>query len=148
MPTSRRPASASRLFALTAVAACAALAVPARSALAQKPTTVTAPGKGGIEPKGKRQIVCRGAKVPAGWVLVDDLRDTNQCDGSNPAAIKIYNVWSIERIEGRASGSVLEVCTASPTPVGWTLVDVFRDRERCGHPEELFHTNVKRIRKN
>ena len=148
MPSSRRPASASRAFALTALAACAVLAVPARSALAQKPRTVTATPKGGVEPKGKRQIVCRGAKVPAGWVLVDDLRDTNQCDGSNPAAIKIYNVWSLEQIAGRASGSVIEVCTASPTPAGWALVDVFRDRERCGHPEEMFHTNVKRIRKN
>lgn len=144
-----RPAASARAFAFATLAACAALAAPLRAAGAQKPgTTVTASSKNGIDPKGKRQIICRGAKIPAGWVLVDDLRDTNQCDGSNPASIKLYNVWSIEQIEGRASGSVVEICTTTATPAGWSLVDVFRDRDRCGHPEELFIANVKRIRKN
>lgn len=149
MSMSRRPAASARAFAFATLAAAAALAVPVRAAHAQKSgTTVTAAPKSGNDGKAKRQIICRGAKIPAGWVLVDDLRDTAQCDGTNPAAVKIYNVWTIEQIEGRASGSVIEICTTTPTPAGWALVDVFRDRERCGHPEELFGANVKKIRKN
>ncbi|MBI3792777.1 MAG: hypothetical protein HY275_18115 [Gemmatimonadetes bacterium] len=137
---------------LLAAAVVGTLALGAPTALVAqggKPkTTVTATAKGGIDPKGKRQIICRGAKIPAGWVLVDDLRDTQQCDGTNPAAVKLYNVWSIEQVEGRASGSTIEICSSSPTPAGWTLVDVFRDKDRCGHPDELFSANVKRIRKS
>ena len=149
MPTLRPLATSPRSFVLATLAAGLALVAPVRAAEAQKAaTTVTATPKSGMEPKGKRQIVCRGAKIPAGWVLVDDLRDSAQCDGTNPAAVKIYNVWSIEQIEGRASGSVIEICTTTPTPAGWSLVDIFRDRDRCGHPEEIFGANVKRIRKN
>ncbi len=149
MPMSRRFAVSARHLSVVVVTATAALVVPARATLAQqKPTTVTGTSKAGMDPKGKRQIICRGGKIPAGWALVDDLRDSNQCDGANPAAIKLYNVWAIEQIEGRASGSTIEVCTTAPTPAGWTLVDVYRDCERCGHPEELFGANVKRIRKN
>jgi hypothetical protein len=148
MPMLRPLATSARTFALATLAVGALLAAPVRAAEAQKTTTVTATPKAGMDPKGKRQIICRGAKIPAGWVLVDDLRDTEQCDGKNPAAVKIYNVWSIEQIEGKPSGTVIEICTTTPTPAGWALVDVFRDRDRCGHPEELFGANVKRIRKN
>ena len=102
----------------------------------------------GIDPKGKRQIICRGAKIPAGWVLVDDLRDSGQCDGGNAAAVRQYNVWAVEQYEGRASGTVITVCAATATPEGWSMVDVYRNRELCGHPDELFGLNVKRIRKN
>lgn len=144
---SRRHLVSTRL-AVAFLAALPATLVPARAALAQKPATVTATAKAGMDPKGKRQIVCRGSRLPAGWVLVDDLRDSAQCDGTNPASIKLYNVWTIEKVEGRASGTVIDICTSSATPAGWTMVDVFRDKDRCGHPDELFAGNVKRIRKN
>ncbi|MBI2795195.1 MAG: hypothetical protein HYX65_00640 [Gemmatimonadetes bacterium] len=141
-----RPVAATLALALLAPAAIAAGAGPAR---AQQPTRTVAPGKPGTEaPKGKRQIVCRGAAIPKGWILVDDLRDYSQCDGNNPAAVKLYNVWAVEQYEGRSSGTVLTVCAAAPTPAGWTLVDVYRSKELCGHPDELFGLNVKRIRKN
>ena len=150
MFTMRRVVACSPAFTVAALAAAVLTGAPVRSASAQKPkaTTVTASAKSGIDPKGKRQIICRGAKIPAGWVLVDDLRDQAQCDGSNPASIKLYNVWSIEKVEGRASGTTLEICSSAQTPAGWSLVDMFRDNNRCGHPDELFAANVKRIRKS
>ena len=115
---------------------------------AQQPTKTVAKGKTGSGPTGKRQIVCRGAKIPDGWILVDDLRDSSQCDGGNPAAVRQFNVWALEQYAGRPSGTVITVCAATPTPLGWSLVDVYRSRELCGHPDELFGLNVKRIRKN
>lgn len=146
-----RPARADlRLVAAALMAGAVALALPgvARAQGAKPGATVTGAARGGLDPKGKRQIICRGAKIPAGWALVDDLRDPTQCDGTNPAAVKLYNVWAIEQLEGRASGTVVEICSSTPTPAGWSLVDVYRDKDRCGHPEELFSANVKRIRKN
>ena len=124
------------LFALSATAS------------AQATSSGTQVRKDGGAPRGQRNIVCRGAAVPSGWILVDDLRDTNSCGGDNPAALNAYNVWAIEKVTDRPSGSVIEVCASTPTPAGWTLVDVFRDKDRCGHPSELFAANVKRIRKN
>jgi uncharacterized protein YbdZ (MbtH family) len=95
----------------------------------------------------ERSVVCRGAVVPAGWVLVDDLRDRNSCDGQNPAAVNAYNVWAIEKFQDRPVGTEIEVCAASPTPAGWVIVDVYRDKDACGHPSELFIANVKKIRR-
>lgn len=97
--------------------------------------------------RGERRIVCRGAAIPAGWILVDDLRDRSMCSGENPAILRMYNVWAIERIDNRAVGTVIQVCAAAPTPAGWELVDVFRDPSSCGHPTEPFTANVKRIRR-
>lgn len=96
----------------------------------------------------QRQIICRGAVIPAGWILVDDLRDTTMCGGSNPAVVNSYNVWAIEKFDGAAAGTTITVCASAQTPAGWTLVDVYRDKTVCGHPDDLFATNVKVIRKN
>ena len=133
--------------AVLAVAALSAGALPGHAG-AQQANKTTAPTKAGVTIKGKRQIVCRGAAIPKGWILVDDLRDTAQCDGNIPAAVKLYNVWAVEQYEGRPSGTTLVVCASSPTPEGWSLVDVYRNKELCGHPDELGAINVKRIRKN
>lgn len=97
--------------------------------------------------RGERRIVCRGATIPAGWILVDDLRDRSMCSGENPTILRMYNVWAIERIDNRPVGTVIQVCAATPTPTGWELVDVFRDPASCGHPTEPFAANVKRIRR-
>ena len=105
----------------------------------------------GAQPKKsprQRQIICRGAPIPAGWILVDNLRDTSMCGGSNPDYVNAYNVWAIEKYAGAPPGSVIAVCAASPIPEGWSLVDVYRDKSVCGHPDDLFATNVKSIRKN
>jgi hypothetical protein len=132
------------------VAVLAAALLPLAAAVAsaqdasQKTTAATKPG---AVVKGKRMIICRGAPIPPGWVLVDDLRDSKSCGGENPAVIKLYNVWSVENIADRPSGSTMNVCAANPTPAGWTVVDVYRDMEFCGHPEESFGLNVKKIRK-
>jgi hypothetical protein len=97
--------------------------------------------------RGERRIVCRGATVPAGWILVDDLRDRTMCSGENPAILRMYNVWALERIDDRPVGTVIQACSAAPTPAGWELVDVFRDPSSCGHPADPFIANVKRIRR-
>ena len=96
----------------------------------------------------QRQIICRGAVIPAGWILVDDLRDTSMCGGGNPQYVNSYNVWAIEKFDGAAPGTQLTVCAAAPTPAGWSLVDIYRDKSVCGHPDDVFATNVKVIRRN
>ena len=146
MPRARLVAATLSL-SVVVLAALVAGAGPA-TVDAQQPTKTVARGKSGSGPTGKRQIVCRGAAIPKGWILVDDLRDSGQCDGHNRAAVRQYNVWAVEQYEGRSSGTVITVCAATPTPEGWSLVDVYRSRELCGHPDELFGLNVKRIRKN
>lgn len=133
---------------LVAVLAAALLPLAATVASAQDaPQRTTAATKPGVTIKGKRMIICRGAPIPAGWALVDDLRDQNSCGGENPAVVKLYNVWSVENIADRPSGSTANICAANPTPPGWTIVDVYRDKALCGHPEESFGLNVKKIRK-
>lgn len=118
----------------------------ARPASGQPGTTVSKDRQSG--PRRERTIICRGAPIPTGWILVNDMRDPSSCGGENPATLNAYNVWSIERTEGRLSGTIIDACAGAQTPTGWTLVDVFRDRELCGHPEGPFVANVKRIRKN
>ena len=95
----------------------------------------------------QRQIICRGATIPTGWILIDDLRDTSMCGGDNPRFVNMYNVWAIEKFDHLQPGAELTVCASAPTPAGWTLVDVYRDKSLCGHTEDLFATNVKVIRK-
>ena len=133
---------------VVAVLVAGLLPMAAAVASAQDAQKTTAAGKAGASVKGKRMIICRGAAIPPGWVLVDDLRDSKSCGGENPAVVKLYNVWSVENIADRQSGSTMNVCAANPTPPGWTVVDVYRDKEFCGHPEESFGLNVKKIRKN
>lgn len=94
-----------------------------------------------------RQLICRGGVIPAGWVLVDDTRSPTMCGGENPAIIRLYNVWVIERIDRRPVGTEIEVCAAMPTPMGWDVVDVYRKPELCGHPTDQFLVNVKRVRR-
>lgn len=94
-----------------------------------------------------RLLICRGGSVPEGWVLVDDVRDPSQCDGRNPASVRLFNVWVIERFDDRMVGTVIDICAATPIPEGWVLVDIFRAKELCGHPDGPLVVNVKRIRK-
>ena len=98
-------------------------------------------------PKTNRTIICRGAVVNPGWILVNDLRDPNSCGGDNPATLNAYNVWAVERYADRPVGTTIEICAASPTPSGWVVVDIYRNRDMCGHPFELFSANVKKIRR-
>jgi hypothetical protein len=98
--------------------------------------------------QGNRQTLCRGAQVPAGWIIVDYDRDRTRCGGDNPAALNAFNIVVMERFDNRGSGTTMEICAATPTPAGWTMVDVFRDNRRCGRPTAPFEANVKRIRKS
>lgn len=136
--------------ALVLLGALALLALPPRADAQRRPNArVEAPAAAGRAPGGgERRIVCRGAAIPAGYILVDDLRDRSSCGGENPAALNAYNIWAIEKTDGRPAGTVIEACAAAPTPPGWTVVDIYRSHERCGHPDGLFVANVKRIRKN
>ena len=149
-------------YALLAVAALSLL--PA-SAPAQRPTprSATAAIPAGTlaptvpvalwRPSAERfrqdstQQICRGAQIPAGWILVNDARDPTRCGGDNPAALSILNVWVIERIDTRRVNATMDVCAMAPTPDGWTLVDVYRRNDRCGRPSDAFTVNVKRIRR-
>lgn len=97
--------------------------------------------------KGERNIVCRGAPLPTGWIVVDDMRDKSMCGGENPSVLNAYNVWAIERIDNRPLGATVDMCASTPTPEGWVLVDLFRVKEMCGHPSQQFAVNVKRIRR-
>jgi hypothetical protein len=94
-----------------------------------------------------RQYICRGAAVPAGFIVTDDIRDRQMCGGENTTTFNAFNVWVIERYDRMPVNSTLDVCAASPTPPGWVLVDIYRRKDRCGHPDGVFDVNVKRIRR-
>ena len=94
-----------------------------------------------------RQYVCRGSTPPAGYIVTDDIRDRQMCGGTNPTTLNSYNVWVVERYERLPLNATMDVCAASPTPRGWVLVDVYRRKDRCGHPDGMFEANVKRIRR-
>ncbi|GAC1694864.1 MAG: hypothetical protein NVS9B3_13060 [Gemmatimonadaceae bacterium] len=130
-------------LSLLAVAAAAALVSSATSSAAQSaPPTARKPIL------RDRQLVCRGAQLPTGWIVVTDTRDPSMCTGDQSAAtVNSYNIWAIERYDDRPIGAVMEICASSPAPEGWQLVDVFRAHERCGHPDDVFAPNVKRIRR-
>ncbi|MGH7662914.1 MAG: hypothetical protein ACRENI_01255 [Gemmatimonadaceae bacterium] len=133
---------------MLAAAAFTLPALPLPSALSLVPTArAQAETDAAAPPRPQRTIVCRGAAIPAGWILVDDTRDSSMCGGENPSVVRLYNVWAIERYDLQPVGAVIEVCAAAPTPAGWELVDVYRDKSRCGHPPENFIVNVKRIRR-
>ncbi len=102
---------------------------------------------GGTIAKGDRKLICRGAEVPSGWILVDDVKDPSTCGGENPAVLNQNNVWVIEKHEAMAAGALIDVCVTAPIPKGWSLVDIFRDKSKCGHPADLWAANVKRLRK-
>jgi len=94
-----------------------------------------------------RQYVCRGATPPANYIVTDDIRDRQMCGGTNPTTLNLYNVWVVERYDRLPLNTVMDVCASSPTPAGWVLVDVYRRKDRCGHPEGMFEANVKKIRR-
>lgn len=133
----RRPAILAVLLALLSPAALEAQA--SRRPTTPPPPTTTA--------RVERQIVCRGAPIPVGWVLVDDTREASMCGGDNPAALNAYNIWALERYDNRPVGTVIVICASMPTPPGWVVVDVYRAKDACGHPEEAFEVNVKKIQR-
>ena len=142
---------------LLAAALAGALALGGANSLAAQPLPTTANRQriiaagsrlpGAANAYANRQLICRGGAIPPGWVLVDDVRDPDQCEGSNPTALRLYNVWVIERFDDRMVGTVIDICAATPIPDGWALVDVYRAKELCGHPDAPLTVNVKRIRR-
>ena len=142
---------------LPGVALAVALVAGSASSLAAQPLpanpnrqSVIAAGArlpGAANAYANRQLICRGGAIPPGWVLVDDVRDPGQCEGSNPSALRLYNVWVIERFDDRMVGTIIDICAATPIPEGWALVDVYRAKELCGHPDSALTVNVKRIRR-
>lgn len=145
----RRTASLASLRAgLFALGALAALALPGRGAGAQAPAArVTKDQPAASGQRVERQIICRGAAIPAGWLLVNNLKDRTMCNGQNDAVYNATNVWAIERFDNRTTGSEMTVCASSPTPSGWVVVDVFRKNDVCGQPSDPFAVNAKRIRR-
>ena len=136
--------------ALLASAIVLGALIPPRAVVAQ--ATASSPSAKPQYPSSasrrERQLICRGATIPTGWVLVDDIRDTATCGGDNASVVRSSNVWVIERFDRVPVGGTADVCAGAPTPDGWTLVDVYRSKEVCGHPEEPFVANVKRIRRS
>ena len=122
---------------------------PTRAVLAQAPAPTASTRAQATAPstRRERQLICRGATVPTGWALVDDTRDPSMCAGDNPSVARFFNIWVIERIDRVPVGGSVEVCAGAPTPDGWLLVDVYRSKEVCGHPDDPFVANVKRIRR-
>jgi hypothetical protein len=135
---------------LLASAVLVGILAPTRAAVAQAPvpTTSAKPQASAPSTRRERQLVCRGAAIPAGWALVDDTRDPSMCAGDNPSVARFFNIWVIERIDRVPVGGSVEVCSGAPTPDGWLLVDVYRSKEVCGHPDDPFVVNVKRIRRS
>ena len=135
----------------TSIGAALALLVAATTASAQAtpPTRPPAPVIRAEAPTGddSRQYVCRGATPPAGYIVTDDIRDRQMCGGANPTTLNSYTVWVVERYDRLPVNTTMDVCAASPTPPGWVLVDVYRRKDRCGHPDAMFEANVKRIRR-
>ena len=129
--------------------AVAGLFLAASAAMAQTTTPTTSGPIRAEPPSGddSRQYICRGAAVPDGFIVTDDIRDRQMCGGSNAATLNAFNVWVIERYDRKPVNSTMDVCAAMPTPPGWVLVDVFRRKDRCGHPDGMFDANVKRIRR-
>ena len=129
--------------------AAAALLLASESASAQATPPTGRPPIRADAPSGddSRQYICRGATPPDGFIVTDDIRDRQMCGGSNPTTLNSYNVWVIERYDRQPANATMDVCAASPTPEGWVLVDVFRRKDRCGHPDGMFDANVKRIRR-
>ena len=128
--------------------ALAGLFIAAGTASAQATPPDRAPIRA-APPSGddSRQYICRGAAVPAGFIVTDDIRDRQMCGGDNPTTLNAYNVWVIERYDRMPVNSTMDVCAAMPTPPGWVVVDVYRRKDRCGHPDGVFEVNVKRIRR-
>ncbi len=126
-----------------------ALMLASDSALAQATPPAGRPAIRADAPSGddSRQYICRGATPPAGFIITDDIRDRQMCGGTNPTILNAYNVWVIERYDRQPVNATMDVCAASPTPEGWVLVDIYRRRDRCGHPDGMFDANVKRIRR-
>ena len=120
---------------------------PAQTAGAQTMDQRAAAQRRAAGIRGPRTTVCRGAAIPTGWIVVDDMREPTMCGGENPSILNAYNVWAIERFDQRPVGSTIDICASALTPDGWTLVDVFRDRDACGHPTDAFVANMKRIRR-
>lgn len=131
----------------TALIALLALAASAGSTAAQAPQRPAGQPQARTA-RPERQVICRGAAIPTGWLLVDNLKDRSMCGGENSAVYNAYNVWAIERHDNRPAGSEMTVCASAQTPAGWTVVDVFRQVDVCGHPSDPFIVNVKRIRKS
>jgi hypothetical protein len=123
--------------------------VATASAQATPPSRPPAPAIRADAPTGddSRQYICRGATPPAGYIVTDDIRDRQMCGGSNTTTLNSYNVWVVERYDRQPVNSTMDVCSASPTPPGWVMVDIYRRKDRCGHPDEMFEANVKRIRR-
>ena len=126
-----------------------ALMLASDSGLAQATPPAGRPAIRADAPSGddSRQYICRGATPPAGFIVTDDIRDRQMCGGTNPTILNAYNVWVIERYDTQPVNATMDVCAASPTPEGWVLVDIYRRRDRCGHPDGMFDANVKRIRR-
>ena len=136
---------------LSSIGAVIALLVTAASASAQAtpPTRQPPPPIRADPPTGddSRQYVCRGSTPPTGYIVTDDIRDRQMCGGSNTTTLNSYNVWVVERYDRHPLNATMDVCASSPTPKGWVLEDVFRRKDRCGHPDDMFAANVKRIRR-
>jgi hypothetical protein len=147
MPDRRTASFAPIRAALAALAALAAVASLAGAAGAQQPARVTKDAPGAPGQRVERQIICRGAAIPAGYLLVDNLKERSMCSGQSDAVYNSYNVWAVERYDNRAPGSEMTVCASAPTPAGWTVVDVFRKNDVCGQPTDPFAVNAKRIRR-
>lgn len=137
------------LVALSSGAATPAPAQETRATPARQQRIIAAGARlpGAANAYANRRLICRGGSIPDGWLLVDDVRDPNACGGPNPSVVRMYNVWVIERIDDRMVGTVIDVCAATPVPEGWELVDIFRAKELCGHPDDVLAVNVKRIRR-
>ena len=93
---------------------------------------------------GTVERVCAGVQRP-GWAKVDDAVDpASPC--KTAAADDPYNVWSIEKLDGHASGSEVEICRVKIVPMGWYRYQYKWDGNRCGHPKEHGEDNIMVIR--
>jgi hypothetical protein len=87
------------------------------------------------------QTVCANQTV-AGWIKTNDSWNPTTC--GNPSSI-IYNVWTIERYDNMAIGSVMTACTGA-VPGGWAMINSSWNPTTCGHPTSIMN-NVMTIKR-
>lgn len=61
-------------------------------------------------PAHRNRVICKGSRVPEGWVIVGECHNA-ACDG------KDANAWIVKRAGGR-----VVVCAVSPLPEGYRRV--------------------------
>jgi hypothetical protein len=91
--------------------------------------------------------VCSGSTIPYGYILVNFYEDFVRC-GSSPTVFAPPNMWVLAKYIDMPIGSILNVCSTAPTPVGWVVTSIQSSLSSCYDPLSTNRSNnVKTIRR-